>query len=322
MIKKVWETNNIISLILLPLSFLYFIILKIYTITKKQNVCSIPVICVGNITLGGAGKTPTVIEIRRLLKNHLDNIFVLTRGYKGQKKGPLLVNINSNANEVGDESLLHFKHGPTCVAKRKVDGAKFCEKLKSNLIIMDDGLQSVDIKKDLKILVIDGEFGFGNKKLLPSGPLREPIKSCIERADIIVVIDPIKNLKQLNEVPKQKLFVAKKKISYRKFSNKSIFVFSAIGNNKGFQRYLTNQGLNIKRIKNFSDHYFFKKEDIKDIIDQAEKENLSVVCTEKDFVKIPSEYKKFITPIKLDLKINESKRLLKIILNTIKVKKV
>ncbi len=322
MIKRIWENNNIISLILRPLSFLYFIVIKIYMVLKKQRVCSIPVICVGNVTLGGAGKTPTVIEIRRLLRKHINNIFVLTRGFKGKKKGPLIVENNSNVIDVGDESLLHVRQGPTCMAKKKIDGAALCEKLNSNLIIMDDGLQSIDIKKNLKILVVDGQFGFGNEKLFPSGPLREPVKDCIARSDIIIVIDPRKKLKDLNKIPKKKIFFAKKIISFKKFLNKRIFVFSAIANNDGFHNSLRNNGLKIQRIKNFSDHYYFKKKEIIRIIDQAKKENLSIVCTEKDFTKVPSELKKYIIPIKLNLEINESKRLVKLILEKIKFKKV
>ena len=151
MTRGIWEKNNLISYILLPFSVLFLVTIKIYKLFKREKDLSIPVICVGNLTLGGAGKTPTVIEIRRQLKKYLKNIFVLTRGYKGLKVGPLIVNENSEAIDVGDESILHSRQGATCVAKKKVDGAKLCEKLMGDLIIMDDGLQSIDVKKDFRI---------------------------------------------------------------------------------------------------------------------------------------------------------------------------
>ncbi len=317
MIKKVWETNNLISYMLLPFSLIYLVIIKIYKFLKDQKTFTVPVICVGNITTGGAGKTPTVIEIRRLLSKHINKIFVLTRGYKGKATGPLIVKKNSKVIDVGDESLLLSKQGPTCVSKKKIDGAKLCENLKSNLIIMDDGLQSIDIRKNFRILVIDGDYGFGNKKIFPSGPLREPIEDCINNSDIILIIDPKKKLKELNNIPKERLFFAKKIINFKSLLNKKLFVFSAIGNNKNFHKSLINSGLKIKKIKNFPDHYYFKKHDLRNIIEEAKKDNLFVVCTEKDYTKIPTEYKKFIFPIKLKLKINESGRLIRRIINVI-----
>lgn len=320
MTRSIWENNNLISYVLLPFSVLFLVTIKIYKLFKREKSLSIPVICVGNLTLGGAGKTPTVIEIRRQLKKHLKNIFVLTRGYKGLKVGPLIVNENSKAIDVGDESILHSRQGATCVAKKKVDGAKLCEKLMSDLIIMDDGLQSIDVKKDFRILVIDGNYGFGNTKIFPSGPLREPINDCIKKSDVILIIDKKKEYDQLKNISKEKIFFAQKRISWKNINNKDLFAFSAIANNKNFFKSLTDKGFKIKKFKQFSDHYFFKKKEILKILKQAKKMNLSIVCTEKDYVKIPREFQKIIHPIQLDLKINNSRKLVKKILQKLKLK--
>ena len=200
MMQKIWKSKNFLSLLLFPFSILYYLCFIIYKISNKEKKCNIPVLCVGNITLGGAGKTPTVIEMRQILTKNFKKIFVLTRGYKGTAKGPLIVSKDHSFHEVGEESLLHSHFGLTCVSKKKFLGAKFCEAQGGKLIIMDDGLQSIDIKKDCKVLVIDSEYGFGNKNIFPSGPLREPISSGIKNCDLILIIGNNSNIFENNMI--------------------------------------------------------------------------------------------------------------------------
>ena len=118
--QKIWQSKNFLSLLLFPFSILYYLCFIIYKISNKEKKCNIPVLCVGNITLGGAGKTPTVIEIRHILTKNFKKIFVLTRGYKGTAKGPLIVSKDHSFQEVGEESLLHSQFGLTCVSKKKI----------------------------------------------------------------------------------------------------------------------------------------------------------------------------------------------------------
>jgi len=302
MIQKIWKSNNFLNFLLFPFSIFYYLIFVIYKLSNKEKRCNIPVLCVGNITLGGAGKTPTVIEMRQILTKNFKKIFVLTRGYKGTAKGPLIVSKYHSFHEVGEESLLHSHFGLTCVSKKKFSGAKFCEAQGGELIIMDDGLQSIDIKKNCKVLVIDSDYGFGNKNIFPSGPLREPISSGIKNCDLIIIIGNNSNIFKKNMIPKQKVFMAKKEISIESCKNKNLFVFSALGNNTNFHNSLLNSGFTIKRIKSFSDHYIFKKNDILSILNLAKKENLTVVCTKKDYIKVPEEFKNKITPVNLNLK--------------------
>ena len=308
MMQKIWKSKNILSLLLFPFSILYYLCFIIYKISNKEKKCNIPVLCVGNITLGGAGKTPTVIEMRQILTKNFKKIFVLTRGYKGTAKGPLIVSKDHSFHEVGEESLLHSYFGLTCVSKKKFLGAKFCEAQGGKLIIMDDGLQSIDIKKDCKVLVIDSDYGFGNKNIFPSGPLRETISSGIKNCDLILIIGNNSNILKKNMIPKQKVFMAKKEISIESCKNKNLFVFSALGNNTNFHNSLLHSGFTIKRTKSFSDHYIFKKNDILSILNLAKKENLTVVCTKKDYIKVPEEFKNKITPVNLNLKIEKKNK--------------
>ena len=307
MIQKIWKSNNFLNLLLFPFSIFYYLSYVIYKISNKEKKCNIPVLCVGNITLGGAGKTPTVIEMRQILTKNFKKIIVLTRGYKGTARGPLIVSKDHSFHEVGEESLLHSYFGLTCVSKNKFLGAKFCEAQGANLIIMDDGLQSIDIKKDCKVLVIDSDYGFGNKNIFPSGPLREPINTGIRNCDLILIIGNNRNIFENNMIPKQKVFMAKKEIYIKSCKNKNLFVFSALGNNTNFHNSLLHSGFTIKKKKSFSDHYIFKKSDILSILNVAEKENLTVVCTKKDYIKIPEEFKNKIKSVNLLLKIEKKK---------------
>ena len=312
--QKIWKSKNFLSLLLFPFSILYYLCFIIYKISNKEKKCNIPVLCVGNITLGGAGKTPTVIEMRQILTKNFKKIFVLTRGYKGTAKGPLIVSKDHSFHEVGEESLLHSHFGLTCVSKKKFLGAKFCEAQGGKLIIMDDGLQSIDIKKDCKVLVIDSDYGFGNKNIFPSGPLRETISSGIKNCDLILIIGNNSNILKKNMIPKQKVFMAKKEISIESCKNKKLFVFSALGNNTNFHNSLLHSGFTIKRTKSFSDHYIFKKNDILSILNVAKKENLTVVCTKKDYIKVPEEFKNKIKPVNLNLKIEKKNKFKKRVL--------
>ncbi|MFL2661054.1 MAG: tetraacyldisaccharide 4'-kinase [Alphaproteobacteria bacterium] len=304
MIKKLWESKNIWSLLLTPLSYLYIIALKLYKIIRKEQVIITPIICVGNATLGGAGKTPVAIEIRKTLQGYFKNIFVLTRGYKGKVKGPILVDSSENFVKFGDESLIHVKQGKTCVSKNKYLGAKFCEDLGADLIIMDDGLQSIDVKKKIKILVVDDNYGFGNKRVFPSGPLRTTVKESIESCDIIIILGnktfPKKN--KFNHQNKT-VYLAKKTLNANKFKNQLLYVFSALGNNKNFHNSLLNEGCKIKKIKEFPDHYKFTRKDISKILKEAREMKLKIVCTQKDFIKIPCELKDHIYPIDLEIRL-------------------
>ena len=172
-ISNFWRKTNLINLALIPLSYIYNFSYLIYRLLKKEKKIKIPVICIGNLTLGGAGKTPVTIKLRQIVSKRFKNIFVLTRGYGGKVKGPEIVMKNSKYIDFGDESLIHYLHGKTCVSKNKILGAELCISNKAEIILMDDGLQSIDIKKNLRIVVIDGEYEFGNNLLFPAGPLRQ-----------------------------------------------------------------------------------------------------------------------------------------------------
>ena len=302
---KFWKKKSYLSFIFLFFSFIYIFIYRIYLLINKEHEIGIPVICVGNAIIGGSGKTPTVIKLREILKKKYKNIFVLTKGYRGNNKGPLLVNLKSNFRSVGDESLIHAIHGKTCVSKNRVKGAYFCKKYKSDLIIMDDGLQSKNIKKNLRFLVIDYDYGFGNNKVFPAGPLREPSKDSIEKAHAVIIIGKKRKKKFIINKP---IFYANKRIYVKKNLKENIFAFSGLGNNENFFN-AVKEKFNLKNFKSFPDHHVYKKSEIEQIISISQKKNLSILCTLKDYLKIPKEYKDQINFADLEIKFEKEKEL-------------
>ena len=318
MIESIWNKKSFLTFLLKPLSYLYYFFFKSKNIFCSSKQINVPVLCVGNVTLGGAGKTPTVIELRKILNKYFNNITVLTRGYKGKKKGPLIVKNINTFEQVGEESILHAQYGPTCMSKNKREGAIFCENIGSDLIIMDDGLQSINIKKNLNIMVVDSSFGFGNNNMLPAGPLREPVEECIKKSHLILIIGIKRTINQFTNVPKEKIFWAKKTIKINNLKKKNVYAFSALGNNQNFYDSLIKKGLKIIKFKSFRDHHIFSKEEINKIIQEAKKNDLAIVCTKKDFIKIPRIYQKNIFPVDLELNIENKKKLKDIIMNSIK----
>ena len=308
-----WKKKKIISFLLSPFSLLYLLGLKTYEFFSKEIDIKIPVICVGNLVAGGSGKTPVTIELRKFLNKKYSKVFVLTRGYKGKLKGPIIVSKKSNFIDVSDEAIIHAKKGLTCMAKDKKLGANFCKKNGANIIIMDDGLQSKDIKKDFKILVVDDQYGFGNKFVLPAGPLRQTIKNAVKNCDVILIIKNNKIGKNLKIEKHKNIFYAEKRVKLKKLKYKNIFVFSGLGNNENFVSKLRKLNVNIKMIKNFPDHHKFSNNEVSNIIKTAREKKLSIVCTEKDYVKIPPQFKKFINVAYLEMKIFSSKKLIELI---------
>jgi len=151
----------------------------------------LPVICLGNLTVGGAGKTPAALAVAHLLHAARERPFFLSRGYGGRLAGPLRVNpAIHHAADVGDEPLLLTRLAPTIVARDRVAGAKFAQFAGASVIVMDDGLQNPSLAKDLAIVLVDGRRGIGNGRIIPAGPLRAPLGWQLDRAQALVVVGP------------------------------------------------------------------------------------------------------------------------------------
>jgi len=270
----------------MPISWLYSAISKLRKSITKPIKVSVPVICIGNITVGGSGKTPVAIEIAKNIDDWIPafagmtkgKVHFLTRGYGGSIKTPTLVDIDKHtASEVGDEPLLLAKIAPTWVSKDRIAGALEAIKNGAEIIIMDDGLQNPTIHKDFKILVIDGEYGLGNERIFPAGPLRE--KKC----DVDIVIQ-IGNLSKKPFFPN--ISTVNAKIIPEKIDVKKVVAFAGIGRPEKFFKTLESLGVKIMKKIEFPDHYPYTKQDIEKLQQTAKSLDAELITTEKDFVRL------------------------------------
>lgn len=285
----VWYTDQLIGLILMPLGFLFSDFVKfrkfLYRIgVLKKHSLPVPVIVIGNITVGGTGKTPLIIWLAELLKSEGFKPGIISRGYGGQAESwPQWVDANSTAKNVGDEALLIAKQTgcPMAVSPVRVDAARLLLKQADcNVILSDDGLQHYALNRDIEIAVIDGERRFGNSYCLPAGPLREPIER-LQSVDFIVVNG---DKYQDNEFSMQitgniavNLVTDRQKV-LQEFNVSSCHALAGIGNPDRFFKLLETAGLTCKT-HSFPDHYKFQPSDI------SFPGSEPVLMTEKDAVK-------------------------------------
>lgn len=302
MIPKFWRHKNILSLLLYPFSLIYVTISCFFRHIqgKTKYFPKAKVIKVGNITVGGAGKTPTAIALAKMLTEH--KIAFLSRGYKGSLKGPVMVRNSHNSYEVGDEPLLLCKVAPTCVAKNRLKGIKFLESLGYEIIITDDGLQDNRFVSHLNILVIDSSFAFGNKMVFPAGPLRESIESGEKNADFAILIgeDEVK----INLPKFRAKFNCNKSLQGAKY-----VAFAGIGNPDKFFHTIKQAGGEIIKEIAFPDHYQYTEQDLENLLSFG----WQLITTEKDFVRINSKYKNKIEILPVELVFENQKALSKLL---------
>jgi tetraacyldisaccharide 4'-kinase len=184
-----WTEDGALARTLAPLAAAYAGAGCLRRALARPVAVSVPVVCVGNLVTGGAGKTPVVLALLGALRQRGETPHALTRGYGGREAGPLRVDpARHDAARVGDEALLLARAAPTWVARDRPAGAKAAVAAGASLVVMDDGFQNPSLQKDLSILVVDGRYGFGNGRVVPAGPLREPLAWGLARADAVVVV--------------------------------------------------------------------------------------------------------------------------------------
>jgi len=290
-----WSEKNFLSLLLYPLTVLTFLInlIKKFSVKKKF---SIKTICIGNICVGGTGKTPLSIKIDKILKKKYKTVFV-------KKK---------YSDQSDEQSLLRSNGNLICTNYRD-NGLKIAQKLKYDVAIMDDGLQEKSIKYDLTIACFNTSEGIGNGLLLPAGPLRENI-SAIKNYDAIFLNGEKKNkklfllLKKINN--NLKIFEGKYvPLNIKNFNrNKKFLIFSGLGNPEEYERTLKKYKFKIKEKFVFPDHHKFSNSEIKKIKKIAKNNKLEIITTEKDYFRLNNKNKKNIKFLKVNLQIKNIKK--------------
>jgi tetraacyldisaccharide 4'-kinase len=247
-----------------------------------------PVICIGNFTAGGAGKTPLALEIARLIKALGHEPAFLTRGYGGRIEGPYWVKPDADgAGDVGDEALLLARAAPTIVARNRPLGAQAIEAAGAGVIIMDDGFQNPSLEKDLALIVVDATAGIGNGRVLPAGPLRAPLASQMRRASAVVCIGDgapaLSGLPAAMPILRARI-VPRDDASWLRST--AVLAYSGIGRPGKFFATLEELGARIVESVPFPDHHTFTEDEARDLIARAAWREATLVTTEKDWVRI------------------------------------
>lgn len=253
----------------------------------------IPVLCVGNYHVGGAGKTPTVLALTRLLRELGETPIVLSRGYGGRLKGPVMVDrMHHTAADVGDEPLMMVRDVPVAVAHDRLDGVALAKSQGATVILMDDGFQNPRLLKDASLIVIDSERGLGNGKVFPAGPLRAPLRPQLARTDALVLIgnghaaDDVAAALLRRGKPALRARLKPDAASMVQLHGKKVFAFAGIGDPERFFRSLRACGIEVARTRAFADHHMFSHDELAALAADARREQLTLVTTEKDLARL------------------------------------
>ena len=305
---KFWhKKNSLRSTLLLPLSWLYggATMLRLYLGSHKK--IDVPVICVGNINMGGTGKTPVVIDLVSRLLEMGKKPIVVSRGYGGSYQGPIMVSSEHTADDVGDEPILLTGFSEVCVSRNRIEGANMALSQGADVIILDDGLQNPDLSYDLTITVIDQKVGFGNSRVFPAGPLREPVASGLSRTDLIVSIGD-KALTFINNVPCINGYL-KPLETGMDWNGLRSFAFAGIGRPEKFFSTLKTLGAEIVATREFGDHQKIPTSMLKRLEAEALANNAQLVTTEKDAARLPKEWQQKVLTLPVRLELNDNKKL-------------
>jgi len=287
-----YRPSSWMSRLLMPLAAVYGVIAG-QRLQRQGIDAGVPVLCVGNYHLGGAGKTPMVLALVMLLRDLGETPVVLSRGYGGRLRGPLMVDLDRHAAaEIGDEPLMLARTVPVAVARDRIDGVALARSQGATVIVMDDGFQNPAITKDASLVVIDSHRGLGNACVFPAGPLRAPLPPQIARTDALVVIGdgvaaaPAAAAVAALDKPVLAAHLRADDEVTAMLRGKRVLAFAGIGDPQRFFRTLRANGIEVVRERAFADHHPFSEGEIETLIMEAKRDVLTLVTTEKDLARL------------------------------------
>jgi tetraacyldisaccharide 4'-kinase len=296
-----WQKKSLFSDILVPFGLIFGACTEIRRRIGANYRAACPVICIGNLVAGGAGKTPIALAVAERLQAADRKVHFLSRGYGGRESGPLRVDPERHtALDVGDEPLLLAARAPTFVSADRSAGAAMAAK-GADVVVMDDGFQNGNVQKDISILVVDGVYGFGNGRVMPAGPLRETLPGGLARADMIVVLGG--NVSSIEGVspPTVPILLAQLEPveNAAEFRGRRFIAFAGIGRPQKFFDTVGEIGCEVVDSISYPDHHVFQAVELAELRSQAKNQNAELLTTEKDFVRIGASRSTGITPLKV-----------------------
>ncbi len=311
------EAAPLMRFLLTPLSWLYAEVTKHKIASANPHKVSAKVICVGNLTAGGVGKSPVVIALR----NHFSSqytlrVATLSRGYKGQLKGPLKVDLSQHtAADVGDEPLMLAASGETWIGADRAKAGQTMAEDGVNLIIMDDGHQNPGLHKDLSLIVVDSHTGFGNGHVIPKGPLRERATSGLMRADALIVMGDGSPPPEIHE---SGLPVFNAGIKAKGPPPVGPYVaFAGIGRPEKFFDTLTNLNVDILDAIPFPDHHTYTRADLDYLKKLASDHQATLITTEKDYVRLSPQDREGVLTLPIEVQFKQRVKLDSLLNNVI-----
>lgn len=300
--------DNLAARLLAPLGAAYGALGRLRSIGVTPWRAPVPVICVGNLTVGGAGKTPTVLALAERLQSRGLSVACLSRGYGGSERGPLQVDpARHSAAEVGDEPLLLARVASAWIARDRKDGAQAAIAEGADVVVLDDGLQNPSLHKHLSLIVIDAGYGIGNGRVLPAGPLREPVARGLARGQAIVLIGD-GDMPVATALPVLRARLAPNEAASA-LKGRRVAAFAGIGRPEKFAATLRQLGAELVSMTAFADHHPYREDKVARLIEAAQRAGAILVTTEKDFVRLPESQRAHVTAAGVDLRFDEPEKL-------------
>lgn len=295
-----WGHRGLLSTVLEPAAWIYE---KAAAARRRWTTpwrAPVPVLCVGNLVAGGAGKTPVALSLARRLRERGWRVHILSRGYGGRSPGPLAVDAAQHtADGVGDEPLLLAEVAPCWVARDRIAGAKAAINAGAELLLLDDGFQNPTLAKDLSLVVVDGGYGFGNGRGLPAGPLREPLEDGLARSDAVVLMgdDAAHIAASVGGKPLLRARLVPE--NGGEVDGRAVVAFAGIGRPQKFFATLEAAGARVIARHAFADHHRYGDGEVARLRAEAERAGAMLVTTAKDWVRLPLRLRELVRVLRV-----------------------
>ena len=289
-----WRQDSPTAALLSPLAAIYGAVAA-HRMARTGWKAGVPVVCVGNPTVGGAGKTPVALAVARMLESAGEAPAFLSRGYGGAFAGPVRVDpAQHRASDVGDEPLLLARTATTIVARDRVGGAQAAVAAGAGVIVMDDGFQNPSLAKDFSVLVVDARRGIGNGRAIPAGPLRAPLDAQLDCAQALIVVGEGDAAGVIDAAHRRSLPVFKARLApdaafIASLAGRRVLAFAGIGDPEKFFSTLREADVAVAATRSFDDHHRYTQAEAQVLRDEAHRTGLVLVTTEKDLARMQED---------------------------------